>query len=268
MFKFKQKKGFTLLELVVILAAIGILSTLGYKKYTDVMEDSKAASFRDYIGKAEVAYAKVISREGKMRPSSLNSSGDTYENHDSMRCYGFNTEQKEGVDQTPYLDLSGGSTDGMDSYGSVFGKALFEELLNIGFKEKKVSGLYVPGSPRTTFNICSKNGARFFAITNIKGSIALKLNKIINNGMVPSSQDGKAIEKRGAIWKNKNVGIYNHMASTVSDAAETEESSAPAEEDGNAGATTPYVNEETIALSPALTVTFAITQGTGSSSAW
>ncbi len=54
-----MKKGFTLLELIVVIVIIGILATLGFTQYSMVVERGRAAEGLSILGlirKAEIAY--------------------------------------------------------------------------------------------------------------------------------------------------------------------------------------------------------------------
>ena len=45
-----MKKGFTLLELIVVIIIIGILATLGFSQYTRMIERSRGAEARSLLG--------------------------------------------------------------------------------------------------------------------------------------------------------------------------------------------------------------------------
>jgi len=54
-----MKKGFTLLELIVVIIIIGILATLGLTQYTSVVEKGRSAEARGILGEirtVEIAY--------------------------------------------------------------------------------------------------------------------------------------------------------------------------------------------------------------------
>ncbi|MGL5714803.1 MAG: type II secretion system protein [Paraclostridium sp.] len=63
-FDMKKRKGFTLIELVMVVAVLGVLSSIAMVKYTDVSQNSKESS--DYISAGNIATAaKLAISEGK-----------------------------------------------------------------------------------------------------------------------------------------------------------------------------------------------------------
>jgi prepilin-type N-terminal cleavage/methylation domain-containing protein len=56
-----MRKGFTLLELIVVIIIIGILGALGFVQYTKVVERGRSAEAKDILGQlrtAEEAYSQ------------------------------------------------------------------------------------------------------------------------------------------------------------------------------------------------------------------
>lgn len=54
----KKRRGFTLIELVMVVAILGVLSSVALVKYTDVSKDSKENS--DYIAANNIATAAKL----------------------------------------------------------------------------------------------------------------------------------------------------------------------------------------------------------------
>ena len=249
------KKGFTLLELIVVISVIGVLGTFGYSKFAEIREDSKAGQYLDAIKKAESANSRVLATTGSIRPASVDSSG-SYTNEESMRCFNF---EDSSINGRKYVNLKNGDTEDMDEYGYEFAKTLKKELLGVGFKEKTNGGIYIQADPRSQFFSCYKNGVRFFAITGVKGSIALKALKEANNGVAPSVIDGKDSNRRAAIWKLAADTIYDHMEEDTEDYKNIT---------SGQGGKFPYTNEELVNKAPSLTFTYSLTRGTTSGSKW
>lgn len=60
----KKRRGFTLIELVMVVAILGVLSSIALVKYTDVSKNSKENS--DYITAGNIATAaKLAMNDGK-----------------------------------------------------------------------------------------------------------------------------------------------------------------------------------------------------------
>jgi prepilin-type N-terminal cleavage/methylation domain-containing protein len=65
-----MKKGFTLLELIVVIVIIGILATLGFAQYTRMIERSRGAEARSVLGAIRTQAAALwIERESGTPPT-------------------------------------------------------------------------------------------------------------------------------------------------------------------------------------------------------
>lgn len=76
MYKLKKKKGFTLIEMVIVITIIGILSSIAVTKYSKVQENAKKNA--DYATAANLATAAMMSiSDGKtsIQPSDLEDNG-------------------------------------------------------------------------------------------------------------------------------------------------------------------------------------------------
>lgn len=58
------KKGFTLLELIVVISVIGVLGTFGYSKFTEVMMETKSSQLGQQLKKIEIGLTKYFSDLG------------------------------------------------------------------------------------------------------------------------------------------------------------------------------------------------------------
>lgn len=249
------KSGFSLLELIVVISVIGVLGTLGYSKFTEVMESTKAGQYLDAMKKAESANSRVLAHTGSVRPASVDSTG-SYTNEDSMRCFNFDDAS---ITSKKYVNLKNADTEDMDEYAYEYAKSLKTELLGVGFKEKINGGIYIQSDPRSQFFSCYKNGVRFFAVTGVKGSIALKALKDANNGVAPSVIDGKDANRRAAIWKLALDSVYDHMLEDTEDYKSIT---------SDQGGKFPFTDEELVIKAPSLTFTYSLTRGTSSSTKW
>jgi type IV pilus assembly protein PilA len=66
----KKRKGFTLIELVIVVAILGTLSSIALVKFTDVGKDSKVNS--DYVTASNIATAAKLALNSDVDESSIN----------------------------------------------------------------------------------------------------------------------------------------------------------------------------------------------------
>ena len=71
-----KKKGFTLLELLVVIIIVGVLATLGFQQYSRVIEKSRGAEARAVLGSIRtMAAAHILEHGGLATFASSNAAG-------------------------------------------------------------------------------------------------------------------------------------------------------------------------------------------------
>jgi type IV pilus assembly protein PilE len=64
-----MKKGFTLIELIVVVIILGILATLGFSQYTKVVEKGKTAEAKSILGALRSAQQALTLEKGSWAAS-------------------------------------------------------------------------------------------------------------------------------------------------------------------------------------------------------
>ena len=68
--KMKKRRGFTLIELVMVVAILGTLSSIALVKFTDVGKDSKINS--DYVAASNIATAAKLALNSNVDENKIN----------------------------------------------------------------------------------------------------------------------------------------------------------------------------------------------------
>ena len=68
--KMKKRRGFTLIELVMVVAILGTLSSIALVKFTDVGKDSKINS--DYVAASNIATAAKLALNSNVDEGKIN----------------------------------------------------------------------------------------------------------------------------------------------------------------------------------------------------
>lgn len=69
--KMKKRKGFTLVEMVIVVVILGILSSMALMKYNNVQENAKMKA--DYATASTIATATIVAlNDGKVSGNSVN----------------------------------------------------------------------------------------------------------------------------------------------------------------------------------------------------
>lgn len=68
--KMKKRRGFTLIELVMVVAILGTLSSIALVKFTDVGKDSKVNS--DYVTASNIATAAKLALNSNVDEGNIN----------------------------------------------------------------------------------------------------------------------------------------------------------------------------------------------------
>ena len=67
----KRRKGFTLLEILIVVIIIGVLASVAISKYTWVIERSRSAEATEVLLKAYAGYKRLLMDDEDVSPPSL-----------------------------------------------------------------------------------------------------------------------------------------------------------------------------------------------------
>lgn len=114
-----MKKGFTLLELIIVIVILGILATLGFSQYTKMVERGRAAEARMILGQmrtAAIAYHQEFTAwPGSITDLAVSVTDDTC---DSQHHFKYTSA---GTTGTATRCTSGGKSVGPGNYSITLG---------------------------------------------------------------------------------------------------------------------------------------------------
>ena len=117
----KKQSGFTLMELLIVVAIIGVLAAVGLPLYNGYISDAKLKSTKENHSRVSATVASMITQANSgIAPSGITTSDDPYPNAEDFEAYfkarGFvnpnddsdAVEEGSGTDVgTTYIALSG-----------------------------------------------------------------------------------------------------------------------------------------------------------------
>ena len=92
-----MKKGFTLLELIVVIIIIGILATLGFTQYTKVIEKGRTAEAKAILGQMRTAQEAYMLEYGSRTAIIGNLSVEVPTSCVSTHYFSYSTDATTGT---------------------------------------------------------------------------------------------------------------------------------------------------------------------------
>ena len=92
-----MKKGFTLLELIVVIIIIGILGTLGFTQYTKVIEKGRTAEAKAILGQMRTAQEAYFQEYGARTATIGNLSIEAPTSCTTTHYFSYSTDASTGT---------------------------------------------------------------------------------------------------------------------------------------------------------------------------
>lgn len=73
-----DKRGFTLIELMIVVAIVGILAAIAYPSYTNYLKRTQRTAVISLMSESAMAAERFYSKNGSYQNLSLTSSGNSY----------------------------------------------------------------------------------------------------------------------------------------------------------------------------------------------
>jgi len=218
----KMRKGFTLVELIIVIAIIGVLGTIGYQFAAKAMMKAKAQKVAASIRSIQKAIADTVGQAGGYYQSTgtANSnlgvaSPQPLPTPIAGQTCGYNASSAP-TDQITieYLD-NGNPAQDTTCYGQKIEKALHDNLIAVGMKwVDNTHDFRLPSAPLAHISFPFEvNGVRTIRIWGIQGDLAFNVFQTMNGTKNFSAQDGWTTQKPVALAKFTNPAAGGGTAS-------------------------------------------------------
>ena len=201
------RKGFTLIELIIVISVIGVLGTEGYKQFSKVMMEAKAQKIASSLKMIKKSIADTLGQAGGYYQSTGAESTKTASPQPvgapvpGTTC-GSDASSIPSNITMEYLS-SGSATKDTSCYGQRIENALHHNLVSIGIKwDGTTKDFRLPSAPLAHISFPFEvNGVRAIRVWGIQGDLAFSVLSTLNGTHSFTNQDGWVSSKPVAIAK-------------------------------------------------------------------